>query len=166
MDFVVIETETVSNLASQVSVILRCPFLATTNALINCRNGMMRLFFGNITLELNIFNLQRQPSGFDDMEFSTLHWVGDSILEDAYDDVFAAEYESFLVNDEPEYDAFEFDDLYSIGDCFITAASETISRPALELKPLSDSLKYAFLGPMNLFLSLLLLTYARIKRLS
>ena len=73
MDFVVIETETVSNLASQVSVILRCPFLATTNALINCRNGMMRLFFGNITLELNIFNLQRQPSSSDDMEFSSLH---------------------------------------------------------------------------------------------
>ena len=80
VDFVVIETETVSNLASQVPMILGHPFLATINALINCRNCMMRLSFGNMTLELNIFSLQRQPSGFDDMEFSTLHWVEDSIL--------------------------------------------------------------------------------------
>ena len=35
------------------------------------------------------------------------------------------EYESFLVNDEPEYDAFEFDDLYSTVDCLLTAASES-----------------------------------------
>ena len=59
VDFVVIETEKVFNLASQVPVILGSPFLATTNVLINCRNGMMRLSFGNMTLELNIFNIQR-----------------------------------------------------------------------------------------------------------
>ena len=89
---------------------------------------MMRLSFGNMTLKLNIFNLQRQPSGFDDMEFSSLHWVEDSILDDACDDVFDVEYESFLVNDEPEYDAFEFDDLYSTGDCLLIAASESASE--------------------------------------
>ena len=96
------------------------------------------------------------------MEFSTLHWVEDSILDDACDDVFVVEYESFLVNDEPEYDAFEFDDLCSTADCLLTAASESgpesVSPPALELKLLPDSLKYAFLGPMNLFSSLLLLS--------
>ena len=54
-----IETEKVSNLASQVPVIPGHPFLATANALINCGNGMMRLFFGNMTVELNIFNMQR-----------------------------------------------------------------------------------------------------------
>jgi len=43
MDFVVIETEKVSNLASQFPVILGHPFLATANVLINCRNDMMRL---------------------------------------------------------------------------------------------------------------------------
>ena len=73
VDFVVIEIENVSNLASQVVVILGHPFLATANALINCRNGMMRLSFSNMTVELNIFNMQRQPSGFDDMKFSTLN---------------------------------------------------------------------------------------------
>jgi len=42
----------------------------------------MRLSFGNMTLELNIFNLQRQPSRFDDKETSTLNWVEDSIFYD------------------------------------------------------------------------------------
>jgi len=73
VDFIMIETEKVSNLAKKVPVILGHPFLATSNTLINCRNGMMRLSFGYMTLELNIFNMQRQPSGFDDMEFSTLN---------------------------------------------------------------------------------------------
>ena len=31
------------------------PFLTTSNAIINCRNGVMQLTFGNMTLELNIF---------------------------------------------------------------------------------------------------------------
>ncbi|RVX13009.1 hypothetical protein CK203_009808 [Vitis vinifera] len=35
------------------------PFLATSNAIINCRNGVMQLTFGNMTLELNIFHLAR-----------------------------------------------------------------------------------------------------------
>jgi len=58
VDFIMIETKKVSNLARQVPVILGCPFLATASTLINCRNGMMRLSFGNMTLEFNIFNMQ------------------------------------------------------------------------------------------------------------
>ena len=57
--FVVLETERVANVVNQIPIILGRSFLATANALINCRNGMMRLSFGNMTLELNIFNLQR-----------------------------------------------------------------------------------------------------------
>jgi len=68
-----LERERVANVANQIPIILGCPFLATANAFINCRNGMMRLSFGNMTLELNIFNLQRQPLGFDDIETSTLN---------------------------------------------------------------------------------------------
>ena len=55
------------------------------------------------------------------------------------------------MNDEPEYDTFEFDDLYSTADCLLTAASESAFPPTLELKPLPDSLKYAFLGPNESF---------------
>jgi len=73
------------------------------------------------------------------------------MLDDVFDDVFAAEYESFLVNDEPEYDIFEFDVLCSTADGLLTTASkstvESIPPHALELKSLSNSLKYAFLRP-------------------
>ncbi|WKA01406.1 hypothetical protein VitviT2T_019688 [Vitis vinifera] len=40
-----------------VPIILGRAFLATSNAIINCRNGVMQLTFGNMTLELNIFYL-------------------------------------------------------------------------------------------------------------
>ena len=62
------------------------------------------------------------------MEFSTLNWVEDSVFNDAFDDIFASEYESFLINDEPEYDVFEFNDLHYAVDCLLTAASEFASK--------------------------------------
>ncbi|XP_075500108.1 uncharacterized protein LOC142538692 [Primulina tabacum] len=43
------------------NLILGRPFLVTSNALINCRNGIMKLSFRNMTLELNVFNLCKQP---------------------------------------------------------------------------------------------------------
>ena len=42
-------------------IILGRPFLATANAIINCRNGIMQLTFGDMTLELNIFHLNNNP---------------------------------------------------------------------------------------------------------
>ncbi|KAL9372498.1 hypothetical protein Peur_034742 [Populus x canadensis] len=44
------------------------PFLATSNALINCRNGLMKLSFGNMTLEMNIFNICKQPRDDNDLQ--------------------------------------------------------------------------------------------------
>jgi len=85
------------------------------------------------------------------MEFSTLDWVKDSVLDDDFDDMFATDYESFLMDDEPEYDVFEFDDLCSMANYLLASISEfayeSVSSSALGLKPLPDSLKYAFLGP-------------------
>ena len=43
VDFIVLETQPVSNPRAQTPVILGRPFLATANAIINCRNGSMRL---------------------------------------------------------------------------------------------------------------------------
>ncbi|RVW18568.1 hypothetical protein CK203_107939 [Vitis vinifera] len=43
-----------------VPIILGRPFLATSNAIINCRNGLMQLTFGNMTLELNIFYMSKK----------------------------------------------------------------------------------------------------------
>ena len=57
MDFVVLN-EPVAIGANYVTIILRRPFLATSNAIINCQNGVMQLTFGNMILELNIFHLR------------------------------------------------------------------------------------------------------------
>ena len=58
VDFIVLETQPVNNPMSKIPLILGRPFLATSNALINCRNGSMKISFGNMTLDLNIFNLK------------------------------------------------------------------------------------------------------------
>ena len=54
VDFVVLHTEPIASGPNHVPIILGRPFLATANAIINCRNGVMQLTFGNMTLELNI----------------------------------------------------------------------------------------------------------------
>ena len=60
VDFVVLDTEPIENGPNHVPIILGRPFLATANAIINCRNGVMQLTFGNMTLELNIFHLSNK----------------------------------------------------------------------------------------------------------
>ena len=49
-------------------IILGRPFFATANAIINCRNGVMQLTFGNMTLELNIFHLNNRDKPIEDKE--------------------------------------------------------------------------------------------------
>ena len=60
VDFVVFDTEPVEVGPNYVPIILRRPFLATSNAIINFQNGVMKLTFGNMTLELNIFHLSKK----------------------------------------------------------------------------------------------------------
>ena len=57
VDFVVLDMVPVAGGTNQVPIILGRPFLATSNAIINCWNGVIQLTFGNMTLELNIFYL-------------------------------------------------------------------------------------------------------------
>ena len=65
VDFVVIDTAPSSNEPNHVPIILGRPFLATANAIINCRNGIMQLTFGDMILELNIFNLNDNQKMFE-----------------------------------------------------------------------------------------------------
>ena len=60
VDFVVLDTQPIANGPNHEPIILGRPFLATANAIINFRNGVMRLTFGNMTLELNIFHLSNR----------------------------------------------------------------------------------------------------------
>ena len=69
----------VSNANSQISVILGRPFLATYNALINCRSGVLKLSFGNMNLELNIFNTCKQIRNEEDVH--EFNWI-ETIVQD------------------------------------------------------------------------------------
>ena len=60
VDFVVLDTEPIASGPNHAPIILGRSFLATSNAIINCRNGVMQLTFGNMTLELNIFHLSNK----------------------------------------------------------------------------------------------------------
>ena len=68
VDFVVLDTEPMTESTHQVPIILGRPFLATDNAIINCQNGVMQLTFGNMTLELNIFHLSNRDKPAEDKE--------------------------------------------------------------------------------------------------
>ncbi|XP_077251867.1 uncharacterized protein LOC143891108 [Tasmannia lanceolata] len=46
VDFIVLDTQPVAHVKDQIPIILGRPFLATSNALINCRNGLMKLSSG------------------------------------------------------------------------------------------------------------------------
>ena len=81
VDFVVLDTEPTLNASTQIHVILGCPFLATFNALINCRSGVMKIFFGNMTVELNIFDISKQV--LDNEDICEVNMIG-SLAHDAF----------------------------------------------------------------------------------
>jgi hypothetical protein len=66
VDFIVLDTKPVET-CNLILVILGRPFLATSNTLINCRNGVINLSFGNMTLEMNVFNICKQPGDDNDL---------------------------------------------------------------------------------------------------
>ena len=77
VDFVVLDIEPIANEPNHVPIILGRPFLATANAIINCKNGVMQLTFGNMTLELNIFHLNNKHKLLED-ENQMTYEVGSS----------------------------------------------------------------------------------------
>ena len=81
VDFVVLDTEPVALRPNHVPIILGRPFLATSNAIINCRNGVMQLTFGNMTLELNIFHLGKRHMHSEGGEFEEV-CILETILEE------------------------------------------------------------------------------------
>ena len=81
VDFVVLDTEPVIVGPNHVPIILGRPFLATSNAIINCRNGVMQLTFGNMNLELNIFHLGKRHMHSEGDDFEEV-CILDTILEE------------------------------------------------------------------------------------
>ena len=67
VDFIVLDIQPVVNQGTQFPVILGRPFLATANAIIHCRGGLMTLSFGNMTVNLNIFNVLKGTGDEEDV---------------------------------------------------------------------------------------------------
>ncbi|KAH9722991.1 hypothetical protein KPL70_006933 [Citrus sinensis] len=164
VDFIVIDTQHVHDPKKHTPVILGRPFLATADALINCRNGNMQLSFGNMTMELNIFNVTKQPQEEDE-------FVEANMREELVEDSFISNH-----NDDPLEACLTHSDLSFNDDSAIAEISALLDAPLitdttkwktksellphsekkigpsaeappkLELKALPDTLEYAFLG--------------------
>jgi hypothetical protein len=82
VDFIMLDTELVLNLCSEILVILGQPFLAMANSLINCRSGVMKICFRNMTVELNIFQIRKQPLDYDQMhQVCLIEEIIDEVIE-------------------------------------------------------------------------------------
>ncbi|RVW12384.1 hypothetical protein CK203_099437 [Vitis vinifera] len=82
VDFVVLDTDPIVKETNYVPIILGRPFLATSNAIINCRNGLMQLTFGNMTLELNIFYMSKKPITPEEEEGPEEVCIIDTLVEE------------------------------------------------------------------------------------
>jgi hypothetical protein len=151
VDFIVLDTEPVQMVGTEIPVILGRPFLATANALINCRSGVMKISFGNMTVELNIFHVRKQPLDYDQMNQVCLieeimeEVVEESSIEDPLEACLAQFGEDL-----------DMDKLLEQADALLETTllknkekKETVvpDSQKKELKPLPDNLKYKFLGP-------------------
>ena len=170
VDFVVFDTQPVVNQGTQFPVILGRPFLETANAIIHCRGGLMTLSFGNMTVNLNIFNVIK---GIGDEEDVCEVNMVDSVVQKYLDNVSHDDpLMSCLVS--PSWDeevttsklellhsiiehnevlevngwAPKFEPVPPIEDRALPSEERP---PKLELKPLPSHLKYAFLGVEETF---------------
>jgi hypothetical protein len=159
VDFIVLDTEPVINMEIQIPVILGQPFLATANALINCRTGVMKVSFGNMTLELNIFDISWQPFEYDGVRSvcSIKELMEETIHESSSEDQLGMSLTAFGGD-------MDLDTLLEQADTLLDSTLETetdtrettessspdpspsVAEPAKqELKPLPDTLKYKYL---------------------
>ncbi|RVW12891.1 hypothetical protein CK203_106970 [Vitis vinifera] len=82
LDFIVLDTDPTVKEANLVPIILGRPFLATSNAIINCRNGLMQLTFGNMTLDLNIFYMSKKQTTPEEEEGPEEVCIIDTLVEE------------------------------------------------------------------------------------
>ncbi|WJZ82908.1 hypothetical protein VitviT2T_002631 [Vitis vinifera] len=82
IDFVVLDTNPIVKEANYVPIILGRPFLATSNAILNFRNGLMQLTFGDMTLELNIFYMPKKLITLEEEEGLEEVCIIDTLVEE------------------------------------------------------------------------------------
>nr|CAN77576.1 hypothetical protein VITISV_010413 [Vitis vinifera] len=156
VDFVVLDTDPIFKGTNYVPIILGRPFLATSNAIINCRNGVMQFTFGNMTLELNIFHLHKKHIHPEEEEGPEEVCMIDTLMEEHCDKRMQEHLiESFGDLDEglpePSYllaTLPPWKRREEILPLFNEEETQRVAKeepPKLILKPLPIELKYAYL---------------------
>ena len=151
VDFVVLDTEPVAVGPNHVPIILGRPFLATSNAIINCRNGIMQLTFGNMTLELNIFHLGKRhmhSEGDDLEEVCILETIlEEQAKEQQMQDILTSELSECCVKQHEHQEVSLMQGYWRrrIEILPLLTGNEPKEPQQLELKPLPAKMKYAFL---------------------
>ena len=168
VDFVVLDIDP-SHASQQIPPILGRPFLATANATINCRSGVMDVSVMNMRVRCNIFKVSVQPVFEDESECFFVDVI-DEMNEEALPAILTSYPLGTCLSrgdlrlcdlgsaiDEMDY-SLDFTPYLESSSCVSTyeplpplASSpippSIVSPPQLELNPLPDSLKYVFLGP-------------------
>ncbi|KAH9744111.1 hypothetical protein KPL70_003549 [Citrus sinensis] len=163
VDFIVIDTQPIQDSKKHILIILGQPFLTTADAHIQCRTGNMQLSFGNMTMELNIFNIAKQPHNADD------GIVDVDLIDTLVDNTFLSNLSDDLLQTCLTHFGLDFDIGRSVDEvnALLDSASSmdnnkwksrveqlaplekklilsSESPPKLELKPLPNALEYAF----------------------
>jgi hypothetical protein len=153
VDFIILDTQPVEA-CNSFPVILGRLFLATSNGLINCRNGLMKLSFGNMTLEMNIFKIYKQPGDDNDLQevdfteklvhdqFQTISSESEIDESDDLQMVYFQE-ESKVNSWRPKIEELPPRSIESI--------PSSVQPPKPDLKPLPFNLKYSLLGENETF---------------
>ncbi|XP_022854088.1 uncharacterized protein LOC111375486 [Olea europaea var. sylvestris] len=118
MDFLVFDVKVDVNVISKILIILGRPFLATANAFINCRNNLIKLSFGNMTLDVNIFHIMKQFE--EDGKCHQTYMIDTLVEEEAHALIDPGPLNYFLLNSEisTRYDNGEYADICATFDDF------------------------------------------------
>jgi len=153
MNFIVLDTQPVET-CNLIPVILGCLFLATSNTFINCRNGVMKLSFGNMTLEMNILNICKQSG--DDNDLQEVGFI-EKLVHDQFQTT-SSETEidesddSQMVYFQKESKASNWrPKIEELPPRSIEYVPSCVQPPKPDLKPLPFNLKYSFLGENETF---------------
>ena len=165
VDFIVIDTQPIQDSRKHIPIMPGRPFLATVDAHIQYRTGNMQLSFGNITMELNIFNIVKQPHNADDgiVDVDLIEaLIDNTFVSNLSDDPLQTYLTHFGLDFDIDRSVNEVNALLDLAPSIDTnkwksrveqlAPSEkklipsSESPPKLEFKLLPNTLEYAFLG--------------------
>lgn len=137
VDLVVLDTYPITTTHAQTPIILGRLFLATSDAVIHCRNGLLNMSFSNMTMELNVFNIGNQMGDDDDIHKVSLI---DTLVQEHVDNILYADpLEVCLTTEETSFlDSPEVESLYSPLDVADACGKDTWTPRFEELPPLES----------------------------